>query len=49
MRLNSSERHAAQAPALRERHRYSMFDVGRSMFSLFDVEQSYLKRMQYYI
>jgi hypothetical protein len=29
-----AERHAAQAPALRERHHYSMFNVGRSMFDV---------------
>jgi hypothetical protein len=28
------ERHAAQAPALRERHHHSMFNVGRSMFDV---------------
>jgi hypothetical protein len=28
------ERYAAQAPALRERHHYSTFDVGRSMFDV---------------
>ena len=37
MKLNSGATrgaHAAQARALRERHHYSTFDVGRSMFEV---------------
>jgi len=32
--IESVERHAAQAPALRERIQHSMFDVERSMFDV---------------
>jgi hypothetical protein len=33
--INIAGRHVAQAPALRERHHYSMFNVGSSMFDVY--------------